>query len=99
MNDVRIIHVFSCVDKFIDLQTDQTPNHNIQACDVSLEKLAAMAELIPLLEFSMIAMIKKWVNEERRGASRTRRLFRKFQHFSAFHKISNLVLIGKKSVK
>ena len=75
VNDVRIIHVFSCADKLIDLQTDHTPSHNIEARDVSLENSTVVTKLIPLLEDSMIAMVKKWVNEERRGGSRTGRLF------------------------
>ena len=57
--DVRVIHVFSCVDKLIDLQTDHSPSHNIQACGVCLENVTIVTKLIPFLESSRIATVKK----------------------------------------
>ena len=34
VNDARNIHVFSCADQLIDLQTDQSSNQNTLAEDV-----------------------------------------------------------------
>ena len=95
MNDVHIIHVFSCVDKLIDLQTDHSPSHNIHARGVRLENVTMVTKLIPSLKNSRIATVKKWVSEERRGGSRTRRLFQKVLIFPSFRKIFHLGLIGK----
>ena len=78
VNDVRIIHVFSCADKLIDLRTDHSSSHNIQAYTVYLENVAVVMKVIPFVENSRIATFKKWVDEERTGGSRTRRLFQKF---------------------
>ena len=94
MNDVRIIHVFSCVDKLIDLRTDHSPSHNIHARGVCLESSTVVTKLIPSLKNSRIATVKKWVNKERRGGSRTRRLFQKVLIFPSFRKIFYLGLIG-----
>jgi len=55
-----------------------------------------VTKLIPSLENSRIATVKKWVNKERRGGSRTRRLFQKVLLHRQFHKVSNLGLIGKR---
>ena len=71
--------MFCHVDKLLDLQTDHSSSHNIQACSVCLYDLTMETKLIPFLENSRIATVKKWVNEERRGGSRARRLFQKFE--------------------
>ena len=84
MNDVHIIHVFSCVDKLIDLQTDHSPSHNIHARGVRLENVTMVTKLIPSLKNSRIATVKKWVSEERRGGTPTRRLFQKVLIFPSF---------------
>ena len=95
MNDVHMIHVFSCVDKLIDLRTDHSPSHNIHTHGVCLENVTMVTKLIPSLENSRIATVKKWVNKERSGGSRTRRLFQKVLIFPSFRKIFHLGLIGK----
>ena len=86
MNDVHIIHVFSCVDKLVDLQTDHSPKHNIQACDVRLKNSTMVTKLIPFLENSRIATVKKCVDEERRGGTRTGQLFSEVLSFRIFGK-------------
>ena len=90
-----IIHVFSCPDELKYLQTDHSPSHNIHARGVRLENVTMVTKLIPSLKNSRIATVKKWVSEERRGGSRTRRLFQKVLIFPSFRKIFHLGLIGK----
>ena len=70
MNDVRTTHVFSCVDKLIDLETDHSPSHDIEVYGTTSDNLTIVTKVIPFFENSRIATLKKWVHAERWGGGR-----------------------------